>query len=65
MAEVVDELTKEDLPRKIDRERGINLIFKLFLPFLDDYLYEEQSYVKTACDELIEEWVRFFFCSKK
>ncbi|KAG2223931.1 hypothetical protein INT45_009383 [Circinella minor] len=56
MAEVVDELTKEDLPRKIDRERGINLIFKLFLPFLDDYLYEEQSYVKSACDELIEEW---------
>ncbi|KAI9276957.1 exocyst complex component Sec10-like protein [Phascolomyces articulosus] len=56
MSQVVDVLTQEDLPRKIDRERGINLIFKLFLPFLDDYLYEEQAYVKAACDELIEEW---------
>ncbi|KAI9493070.1 exocyst complex component Sec10-like protein [Zychaea mexicana] len=56
MAQVVDVLTHEDLPRRIDRERGINLIYKLFLPFLDDYLYEEQAYVKSACDKLIEEW---------
>ncbi|KAI8145080.1 exocyst complex component Sec10-like protein [Fennellomyces sp. T-0311] len=58
MSQVVDVLTHEDLPRSIARDRGINLIFKLFLPFLDDYLYEEQSYVKSACDELIEEWNR-------
>lgn len=58
MAALVDMLTQDDLPRRIDKERGVNLLFKLFLPFLDDYLYEEQNYVKTTCQELIDEWVR-------
>ncbi|KAF7726758.1 F-box protein: endocytic membrane traffic, recycling ReCYcling 1 [Apophysomyces ossiformis] len=54
--ELVDVLTDEGLPRRIDRDRGINLLFKLFLPFLDDYLYEEKLYVENACAQQIEEW---------
>ncbi|KAG0170900.1 F-box protein: endocytic membrane traffic, recycling ReCYcling 1 [Apophysomyces sp. BC1034] len=54
--ELVDVLTNEDLPIRIDKERGINLLFKLFLPFLDDYLYEEKMYVEKACDQQIDEW---------
>lgn len=57
MRQLVDALTEEELPRKIDKERGVNLLFKLFLPFLDDYLYEELAYVKNTCDEHIQEWV--------
>ncbi|KAL9559542.1 hypothetical protein MBANPS3_000368 [Mucor bainieri] len=43
---VVNVLTSDELPKSIEKDRGINLLFKLFLPFLDDYLYEESTYAE-------------------
>lgn len=55
---VIDVLTKdESLPEKIEKDRGVNLLFKLFLPFLDDYLYEESQYAERVTRRHIEEWV--------
>ncbi|KAJ8664074.1 hypothetical protein O0I10_000352 [Lichtheimia ornata] len=54
--DTINALTGGDLPINIDRERGINLLYKLFIPFLDDYLSEEQLCVKTKSQELIDEW---------
>ncbi|KAG1151452.1 hypothetical protein G6F37_003438 [Rhizopus arrhizus] len=54
---VIDVLTKdESLPEKIEKDRGVNLLFKLFLPFLDDYLYEESQYAERVTRRHIEEW---------
>ncbi|KAI8374177.1 exocyst complex component Sec10-like protein [Radiomyces spectabilis] len=53
---LVEELTNEEMPTPIDKERGVNLLFKLFLPFLDDYLYEEKSYVEEECADSIAAW---------
>ncbi|KAI7880646.1 hypothetical protein K492DRAFT_237159 [Lichtheimia hyalospora FSU 10163] len=54
--DTINALTGDDLPINIDQERGINLLYKLFIPFLDDYLSEEQQCVKTRSQELIDEW---------
>ncbi|KAI8086885.1 exocyst complex component Sec10-like protein [Gilbertella persicaria] len=53
---VIKVLTSEDLPKPIERDRGVNLLFKLFLPFLDDYLYEEAQYAEKITKKYIEEW---------
>ncbi|KAI9316784.1 exocyst complex component Sec10-domain-containing protein [Dichotomocladium elegans] len=45
------------LPRTIDHERGINLLYKLFIPFLDDYLAEEEAYIKESSRALVDEWM--------
>lgn len=55
---VVNVLTSDELPKNIEKDRGINLLFKLFLPFLDDYLYEESTYAENITKQYIEEWVR-------
>lgn len=59
--DTINALTGGDLPINIDRERGINLLYKLFIPFLDDYLSEEQLCVKTKSQELIDEWVSYTY----
>ncbi|KAI8078622.1 exocyst complex component Sec10-like protein, partial [Halteromyces radiatus] len=53
---LVKVMTDTDLPCHLDQERGTNLLFKLLLPFLDDYLFEEQGYVNKTCEEGIERW---------
>lgn len=53
---LVDRLSSDDLPKKIEPERGINLMFKLFLPFLDDYLEEESNYAETITKRYIDDW---------
>ncbi|CEI98237.1 hypothetical protein RMCBS344292_12352 [Rhizopus microsporus] len=54
---VIDVLTNdEDIPQKIEKERGVNLLFKLFLPFLDDYLYEESQFTEKVTRKYIEDW---------
>lgn len=55
---VINVLTSDELPKNIEKDRGINLLFKLFLPFLDDYLYEESTYAENITKQYIEEWVR-------
>lgn len=59
ISSLVDVLVDTELPCHLDQERGTNLLFKLLLPFLDDYLYEEQAYVNKACEEGIENWVSY------
>lgn len=54
---VINVLTSDELPKSIEKDRGINLLFKLFLPFLDDYLYEESTYAENITKQYIEEWV--------
>ncbi|CAO3644099.1 unnamed protein product [Cunninghamella blakesleeana] len=56
ISSLVDVLIDTKLPCYLDQERGTNLLFKLLLPFLDDYLYEEQAYVNKACEVGIENW---------
>ncbi|KAI8647321.1 exocyst complex component Sec10-like protein [Parasitella parasitica] len=53
---VINVLTSDELPMSIQKDRGINLLFKLFLPFLDDYLYEESTYAENITKQHIEEW---------
>jgi recyclin-1 len=55
---VVRKLTNQELPKHLDISRGINLLFKLFLPFLDDYLFEESHYVEQSTKDQIDDWVR-------
>ncbi|CAO3703297.1 unnamed protein product [Rhizopus stolonifer] len=55
--QVIDVLTSdEEVVQKIEKDRGVNLLFKLFLPFLDDYLYEESQYAEKVTREQIEDW---------
>lgn len=54
---VITVLTSDQVPKKIEHERGVNLLFKLFLPFLDDYLYEESNYAEQITKKYIDEWV--------
>ncbi|KAG1452843.1 hypothetical protein G6F56_007717 [Rhizopus delemar] len=55
--QVIDVLTSdEEVAQKIEKDRGVNLLFKLFLPFLDDYLYEESQYAEKVTREQIEDW---------
>jgi recyclin-1 len=56
MKKLVDSLSSDDLPEKIEPERGINLMFKLFLPFMDDYLEEEANYAETITKKYIDDW---------
>ncbi|KAI8336839.1 exocyst complex component Sec10-domain-containing protein [Chlamydoabsidia padenii] len=56
MTLLIDVITDPDLPSHLDKERGTNLLFKLLLPFLDDYLFEEQGYVNQICEDGIEKW---------
>ncbi|CAO3589711.1 unnamed protein product [Absidia cylindrospora] len=53
---LINVITDQDLPSHLDKERGTNLLFKLLLPFLDDYLFEEQNYVNQICEEGIDNW---------
>lgn len=55
---LIDVLTSDDLPNKIQVDRGVNLLFKLFLPFLDDYLYQESNAAEKITKKYIEDWVR-------
>ncbi|GAA5816931.1 hypothetical protein MFLAVUS_010466 [Mucor flavus] len=54
---VITVLTSDQVPKKIEHERGVNLLFKLFLPFLDDYLYEESNYAEQITKKYIDEWI--------
>lgn len=54
---VISVLTSEQVPKSIEHDRGVNLLFKLFLPFLDDYLYEESNYAQNITKKHIDEWV--------
>ncbi|KAI8380478.1 exocyst complex component Sec10-like protein [Choanephora cucurbitarum] len=49
-------LTSDEISKPIQHDRGINLLFKLFLPFLDDYLFEESHYAERITKKYIEEW---------
>lgn len=60
---LIQTLTADDFAQAIDKERGYNLLYKLFIPYLDDYLYEENSYVKKTCEQLIDEWVGYLWRS--
>ncbi|KAI7868194.1 exocyst complex component Sec10-like protein [Spinellus fusiger] len=40
----------------MDSERGIHLLFKLFFPLLDDYMYEEKKHTEDVCVQCINEW---------
>lgn len=62
---VINVLTSEELPKCIQRDRGVNLLFKLFLPFLDDYLYEEGNYAENITKKHIDEWVNLIYQKKK
>ncbi|KAI8883785.1 hypothetical protein K501DRAFT_294473 [Backusella circina FSU 941] len=53
---VVTKLTNQELPKHLDLSRGINLLFKLFLPFLDDYLFEESHFVEQSTRDQINDW---------
>ncbi|KAI9015826.1 exocyst complex component Sec10-like protein [Phycomyces nitens] len=53
---LVDVITGDDVAIKIDKERGINLLYKLFFPLLDDYLEEEKKYVEKKYTKEIAEW---------
>ncbi|CAO3629701.1 unnamed protein product [Mucor hiemalis] len=54
---VIQALTDGDqVPKPIEHDRGINLLFKLFLPFLDDYLYEESNYAENITKKYIDDW---------
>lgn len=56
---VIQTLTDGDqVPKPIQHDRGINLLFKLFLPFLDDYLYEESNYAENITKKYIDGWVK-------
>lgn len=55
---LVDLLTSDDLPNKIELGRGVNLLFKLFLPFLDDYLYQESTCAEKITKKYIDDWVK-------
>jgi recyclin-1 len=57
LTSVIDSIIDPDLPSHLDKERGTNLLFKLLLPFLEDYLYEEQGYVNRICEDGIIQWV--------
>ncbi|KAG2207550.1 hypothetical protein INT47_004300 [Mucor saturninus] len=46
----------EEVPKPIEHDRGVNLLFKLFLPFLDDYLYEESHYAQNITKKYIDDW---------
>jgi recyclin-1 len=61
VASLVDTMTDPSLPSHLDKERGTNLLFKLLLPFLDDYLFEEQGYVNQVCEDGIDKWVSAFY----
>ncbi|GAA5805039.1 hypothetical protein HPULCUR_010552 [Helicostylum pulchrum] len=54
---VIAVLTSDQVPKKIEHDRGVNLLFKLFLPFLDDYLYEESNYAEQITKKYIDEWI--------
>ncbi|KAG2234344.1 hypothetical protein INT48_007211 [Thamnidium elegans] len=54
---VITVLTSDQVPKKIEHDRGVNLLFKLFLPFLDDYLYEESNYAEQITKKYIDEWI--------
>jgi recyclin-1 len=60
---LINVITDQDLPSYLDKERGTNLLFKLLLPFLDDYLFEEQDYVNQICEEGIDKWVSYIIAS--
>ncbi|KAI9288652.1 exocyst complex component Sec10-domain-containing protein [Umbelopsis sp. AD052] len=54
--EFVDILTSETLPSRLEDERAKNILFKLFLPLMDDYLHDEIQYVKLASEKYINKW---------
>lgn len=59
---VIEVLTDPNqVPKTIEHDRGVNLLFKLFLPFLDDYLYEESHYAQNITKKYIDDWVTFLF----
>lgn len=56
MKKLIDTLSSDDLPKKIEPDRCTNLMFKLFLPFLDDYLEEESNYAEVITKKYIDDW---------
>jgi recyclin-1 len=55
----VDILTSDTLPSRLEDERAKNILFKLFLPLMDDYLHDEIQYVKLASEKYINKWVSY------
>ncbi|KAI8338978.1 exocyst complex component Sec10-like protein [Chlamydoabsidia padenii] len=56
MTSLVDAITNPDLPSHLDQERGTNLLLKLLLPFMENYLFEEHGYVDRVCEDGINKW---------
>jgi len=53
----VEILTSDELPSRLEQERAMNILFKLFLPLMDDYLHDEIQYVTVASEKHINKWV--------
>ncbi|ORX48483.1 hypothetical protein DM01DRAFT_1376693 [Hesseltinella vesiculosa] len=56
MSQLLDSMIDTSLPAHLDQERATNLLFKVLLPFIDDYLYEEETNINQACELGIERW---------
>jgi hypothetical protein len=54
----VEVLTDKEQPSYLEKERAMNILFKLFLPLMDDYLHDEQEFISQACEKYINKWVR-------
>ncbi|GAB5586782.1 F-box protein: endocytic membrane traffic [Umbelopsis nana] len=52
----VDILTSDDMPSRLEQERAMNILFKLFLPLMDDYLHDELQFVTLASEKYINKW---------
>ncbi|KAH8548822.1 exocyst complex component Sec10-domain-containing protein [Umbelopsis sp. PMI_123] len=53
----VHTLTSDELPSRLEEDRAKNILFKLFLPLMDDYLHDEIQYVTLASEKYISKWV--------
>lgn len=56
----VEILTDEQQPSHLEKERAMNILFKLFLPLMDDYLHDEQEFISQICEKHINQWVCTF-----
>ncbi|CAM0135915.1 F-box protein: endocytic membrane traffic, recycling ReCYcling 1 [Umbelopsis sp. WA50703] len=52
----VEVLTDKEQPSYLEKERAMNILFKLFLPLMDDYLHDEQEFISQACEKYINKW---------
>ncbi|KAJ2961602.1 hypothetical protein NQZ79_g3109 [Umbelopsis isabellina] len=50
----VEILTDRKQPSNLEKERAMNILFKLFLPLMDDYLHDEQEFISQALSVPVE-----------